>query len=194
MRILQILDQKEMPKKARAALLSGRGPDTTDWEIVYHVYLGVLQPGRPGSMANMVISTPRGRMDYIKKNPYSSIHSLVCSWVLYASTGFLWNHVVETRAQKCVYLSCCTEAHLLACSFRTIDPSAWIHAGWDRSILPNEEKIWNMSGSQEPTQMLTSKLCLLGSHYQRPLAHTRCSLGITNEDRDFSHHAAIRRR
>lgn len=67
MRIPQILDQKEMPKKARAALLSGRGPDTTDWEIVYHVYLGVLQPGRPGSMANMVISTPRGRMDYIKK-------------------------------------------------------------------------------------------------------------------------------
>lgn len=55
MRILQILDQEEMPRKARAALLSGRGPDTTDWEIVY---LGVLQPGWlarwPVSMADMV--------------------------------------------------------------------------------------------------------------------------------------------
>lgn len=40
--------------------------------------------------------------------------------------------------------------------------------------------------------MLTTKLYLLGSHSQRPLAHTRASranLGATNDDRGFSHHA-----
>ena len=44
-------------------------------------------------------------------------------------------------------------------------------------MLPNEEKIWKMNGPQEARQMLTAKLYLLGSHYQRPLAHTRASVG-----------------